>query len=140
MLLGSSRSLRSGLVLTLSTYLQILIFEGSYVDSTWSTFLTNLFDKDSSAPKVLGINESKPNKGFIRILSPKTNEPSYTAFQQFIECRNFGKQFLGYNNKNRLLLGKYFDYIRRTELYKLTQRAVGMSFVETNNSIFVFSG
>jgi len=72
-----------------------------------------MFENDPNAPKVLNINEWKHKKGFIKALSTKVDEPSFTFFQQFVESRNFGK---------------YFDYLKRNELYKLMQRAVATEF------------
>lgn len=83
------------------------------VDQTWYSFLTDLFDKDENAPKLLNIKEEYSKKGFISTLSTKVNEPSYHVYQQFVESHNFGK---------------YFDYLRRSDLYKLMQRSISTEF------------
>lgn len=59
------------------------------------------------------INERQHKKGFVRTLSSKVNEPAYHVFQQFVESRNFAK---------------YFDYLKRSEMYKLMQRSIASEF------------
>ncbi|KAI6243614.1 Endoribonuclease [Aphelenchoides fujianensis] len=88
--------------------------QGAQVDSTWSAFLSNLFENDKNAPKVLDISDGKPQgKSFLNTVPSAVNEPTYHVFEKFVESRNWGS---------------YFEHLQKTDAYKLMQKAVALEF------------
>ncbi|KAI6210803.1 Endoribonuclease [Aphelenchoides besseyi] len=105
-------------------FLTLSVVQGAYVDSTWSVFLSNLFDNDEQAPKLLAISEGEvKGKSFLNTVPKSIDEPNFHMFEKFVESRNFAK---------------YFEFLQTTDAYKLMQKAVALEFnipAETQNKL-----